>query len=209
MREPLRMICSFSQALKRSNSNSLDENGVEYLGFIENASLRMTTMLDDLLQYARVGIPEKSRQTVNLNKVLLLAKNNLGLKIQETKAQIEVDELPNILGYQTFFLQIFQNLLANALKFRKIDTAPKISISYQTCKEGHLFAIKDNGIGIDQKRVKSIFKAFYRLHNKDRYEGSGLGLATCKELVKLMKGRIWANSVLGVGTTFYIALPKN
>ncbi len=208
MREPLRMICSFSQALKRSNSHQLDANGLEYLGFIENASLRMSVMLDDLLKYARVGIPEKAKQLVNLNRVLVLAKNNLGLKIQETKAKIQVAELPNLMGYQTFFLQIFQNLLANALKFRKAGTVPIIDISYQKCATEYVFAIKDNGIGMEQKQLKSIFKAFHRLHNRDKYEGSGLGLATCAELIKLMNGRIWAESKLDLGTTFYMALPK-
>jgi len=208
MREPLRMICSFSQALKRFNGEQLDENGLEYLGFIENASLRMSVMLDDLLKYARVGIPEKAKQLVNLNRVLVLAKNNLGLKIQETKAKIRIAELPSLVGHQTFFLQVFQNLLANALKFRKQETTPVIDISYHKCANEYIFAIKDNGIGMEQNQVKSIFKAFHRLHNRDKYEGSGLGLTTCAELIKLMNGRIWAESKLDVGTTFYMALPK-
>lgn len=208
MREPLRMICSFSQVLKRFNHDQLDDNGKEYLGFIEDASKRMMTMLDDLLQYARVGVTEQARDAVCLNNVLSLVQNNLGLRIRETNAEIKVASLPCIEGHQTFFMQIFQNLIANSLKFSKKNEAPKIDVIYKEMSKEHLFAVRDNGIGMEQSEANGIFKAFRRLHSRKEYEGSGLGLATCAELVETMNGRIWVTSELGVGSVFYISLPK-
>jgi len=208
MREPLRMICSFSQVLKRFNHDQLDENGRECLGFIEDASKRMTTMLDDLLQYARVGMTEKAKESVCLNNVLSMVQNNLGLRIRETNAEIKIATLPCIEGHQTFFLQIFQNLIANSLKFSKKNEAPKIEIIYKEMPKEHIFAVRDNGIGMEQSDANGIFKAFRRLHSRKEYEGSGLGLATCSELIETMNGRIWVTSELGVGSVFYISLPK-
>jgi len=208
MREPLRMICSFSQVLKRFNYDQLDESGKEYLGFIEDASKRMMTMLDDLLQYARVGLTEQTKGAVCLNNVMSLVQNNLGLRIRETNAAIKVASLPCVEGHQTFFIQIFQNLLANSLKFRKMEEVPKIDILYKEMPKEHIFAIRDNGIGMKQSEAKGIFKAFRRLHSKKEYEGSGLGLATCSELIEVMNGRIWVTSELGEGSVFYISLPK-
>lgn len=208
MREPLRMICSFSQVLKRFNHDQLDDKGKECLGFIEDASKRMMTMLDDLLQYARVGMTEQAKDSVCLNNVLSLVQNNLGLRIRETNAEIKVTSLPCVRGHQTFFLQIFQNLIANSLKFSKQNEVPKIDIIYKEMPKEHLFAVRDNGIGMEQSDANGIFKAFRRLHSRREYEGSGLGLATCSELIEAMNGRIWVTSELGVGSVFYISLPK-
>ncbi len=205
MKEPLRTISSFSALLARR----MEENpsNKEFLDFIQDAAKRMTILLEDLITYARAGIEMQQTKTIDLNDVLLAVQNNLYSKIEQTDAQISCDTLPSIKGHFTPFVQLFQNILANAIKFQQADITPNIRISASALHDEFLISIADNGIGMDKAHINQIFEPFRRLHSRIEFEGSGIGLATCKKIIEQYKGDIWVESEKGKGTTFYITLP--
>ena len=208
LKEPLRTINSFCGLLQRSMKGTESKTEAEYLFYISDASKRMTGMLEDLISYARVGKDTNGTlKPVDLENVLVVAENNLRIAILEKQARIESVKLPAVLGEFTHFLQLFQNIISNGIKFQRKGVSPVIKITCETLENECLICISDNGIGISQEYQEAVFEPFTRLHTRDKFEGSGIGLATCRKIVERYNGKIWVSSVMGEGTDFFIRLP--
>lgn len=208
LKEPLRMVRMYTEFLRRSLGNQLNPNQVEFMNFVTDGVIRMQNLLDDLLQYSRLGKNVEDIKDIDLNERLLIVKNNLTVLIQETNAEIISDELPHINASTTEMSQLFQNIIANGIKFRNPDVTPRITIRVEESDTEFIFSIQDNGIGIKKEYQEQVFMLFQRLHSRASYEGSGIGLATCKKIIDNMNGRMWLASTEGVGTTFYFTIPK-
>ncbi len=208
LKEPLRMVRMYTEFLRRSLGNQLNPNQLEFMNFVTDGVIRMQSLLDDLLQYSRLGKNTEDIKNIDLNERLLVVKNNLTVLIQETNAEIISDSLPHIHASMTEMSQLFQNIIANAIKFRKPNETPKIIVKATENKTDFTISIEDNGIGIKKEYQEQVFTLFQRLHSRAAYEGSGIGLATCKKIIDNMGGRMWLTSTEGVGTTFYLSIPK-
>jgi light-regulated signal transduction histidine kinase (bacteriophytochrome) len=167
----------------------------------------MHTLVNDLLAYSRVGTRGESFMPISLNNVLSAATANLDVAIEESHAVVTHDRLPTVLGDESQLIQLFQNLLGNAIKFRS-DVPPIIHVGVEQTEDGWEFSVHDNGIGIDMKYAERIFAVFQRLHAREEYPGTGIGLAVVKKIVERHGGRIWAESEPANGSTFYFMLPK-
>jgi len=205
LRSPLLTISGYCEILKEEFGPLLPQRAIEYLEQITMAAGRMGRLIDDLLDYSRVGRGRDPMRSVDLHVVVEQVRANLDAAIRDANAKIEVDRLPPVRGDQTQLIQLFQNLVGNAVKFR--DARPVV-VSIRCEAEGamHRFAIADNGIGIDPKDFERIFRVFQRLHGKE-YPGTGIGLALCRKIVERHGGRIWLESQPGQGSTFYFTLP--
>jgi signal transduction histidine kinase/ligand-binding sensor domain-containing protein len=208
LREPLRTTTSFVELFQKQYKGKLDERADSYLSYITQSADRMKTLIDDLLDYSRIG-SSKELEQVDCNIMLGEVLTDLGIALNEAGAEISSDQLPVISAHPTGIKQLFQNLIANGVKFRKKDIPPQIKISVQKNIRDWQFAFKDNGIGIDEKHKERIFLIFQRLHNRNEYEGSGIGLAHCKKIVELHGGKIWIESEPGDGTTFHFTIRNN
>lgn len=204
LQEPLRTTSSYAMLLKKRFKDKLDESGDTFLDMIIDASKRMKNLIDDLLDYSKVG--KNDIQSVDLNNVLEKIRFNLDLSMKENNAIIESETLPVIKAYQTQMLQLFQNLISNSLKYRS-ESNPIIKISVKKQDNFWLFSFADNGMGIEKQYFDKIFVIFQRLHNRHEYEGTGIGLATCKKILEMHNGNIWLESEIGKGTTFYFTIP--
>ncbi len=210
LKEPLRMMSSFSSLLSRKYSDKLDERGEEFIAHIHDGAKRMEALLTDMLTFAKSGADPRKSIPVDLNDIMHIVKSNLKLAITEKNADIQVDTLPTVMAANVSMTQLFQNIIANALKFSKPDIAPKIQIKLVTSDDNfHQISIQDNGIGISKDQHKKVFIIFQRLHKRSDYEGSGIGLATCKKIVESLGGRIWIDSAEGEGASFHFLLPKS
>ncbi|MGZ7048046.1 MAG: PAS domain S-box protein, partial [Methanobacterium sp.] len=209
LQEPLRSIASYSQLLKRRYQGQLDSDADDFIDFMVAGATRMKEQIQGLLEYSRVGTPEGEFSQFNAGDALNIALSNLKSSIDEFDAQINHDSLPDIVADESQITHVFQNLIGNALKFRKEGVRPEIHISSYKTKDGkgQVFSVKDNGIGIEEKYSDRIFEVFKRLHPIGEYEGTGIGLAIVKRIVERHGGRIWVESELGVGSTFYFTLP--
>jgi len=208
LQEPLRTSSNFAQLLQRQYKGKLDEKADQYLVFIREAGDRMKTLITDLLEFSRIGAT-KELEKVNTGEVMQEVLADLGAAITEAGADIQSGQLPVISGYRTELKQLFQNLVINAIKFRKPNTHPQIRICGEIKEGSGKFAISDDGIGIERQHSEKIFGVFQRLHNRNEYDGSGIGLANCKKIVEMHKGNIWVESEFGRGTTFYFTIPQN
>ena len=208
LKEPLRMIGSYTQIINRKYASDIDDNTQAYFHYVTDGVERMNSLLDGLLKYATVGRGAQELKVINLNDTLLICQANLRLLIEETNTKLEVDELPSILGISSLLSQLFQNLILNAIKFRNKDTFPEISIKSEEREKEYLIAIKDNGIGIKEEYKERIFVIFQRLHAQTDYEGTGIGLAICHKIMQRMGGKIWVDSEYGNGSTFFFTFPK-
>jgi two-component system, chemotaxis family, sensor kinase Cph1 len=208
LKEPLRMITLFTQLLYKRYKSKLDQDADEFIDYIVEGTNRMQHLLDDLLEYSRITTEVKKYERVNLNEILQECIDNLKLSINESKATIDHDKLPEVVAIRTHMVQLFQNLLSNAIKFQSKKT-PKIMISVREDRDKYIFAVKDNGIGINVKYQSRIFKVFHRLHTSDEYDGTGIGLSITKKIVQQHNGKIWVKSEFGQGSTFYFTLPLN
>lgn len=206
LQAPLRRILSFCQLLQRRLQGKLDTDSDEFIGYIVEGAKGMQTLVSDLLTFSRVGTQGKPFKPVDSSVVLDEARRNLEMSVQETNATITRDTLPTVVVDRTQLVQLFQNLLSNAIKYRG-DQTPKIHVTAEEKSGEWLFGIRDNGIGIDPKHHSDIFAIFKRLHG-DEIPGTGIGLAVCKRIVERHKGRIWVESQLGQGSTFYFTIPK-
>ncbi len=208
LQEPLRTIASFTQLLEKRYKNRLDSDADEYIDFIVDAAVRMKEMIQGLLYYSRVGTQGGEFKLTNAEKALKDALSNLQLTIEENNAKISYDKLPVIVADKGQLTQLFQNLIENAIKFKKPNISPKIHISAREDpqKNGYVFSISDNGIGIEPQYTDKIFEVFKRLHTIDEYRGAGIGLAISKRILDRHGGRIWVESELGKGSTFYFNL---
>ena len=208
LREPLRTTSGFVELFQKQFKGKLDEKADTYLSHITQAADRMKMLIDDLLDYSKIGSKKEFKQ-VDCNIILQDVLSDLGTVLSETGAEIKADRLPVISGYHTGIKQLFQNLITNGIKFRKKDVSPKIKIYTEIKDNIWKFSFTDNGIGIDPQYSEKIFVIFQRLHTRKEYEGSGIGLAHCKKIVELHNGKIWVESALGNGSTFYFTLPAS
>ena len=206
LQEPLRMVSSFTQLLAQRYKDKLDNNAQEFIQFAVEGASRMQVMINDLLDYSRIGTRGKEFSNVDIHDVLGRVVSNLQLKIQEKNALITNDEVPVIVADEGQMIQLFQNLIWNALKFCK--TSPRIHISAKEGQNNYLFSVKDNGIGIETQYFERIFQIFQRLHPKDQYGGTGIGLPICKRIVDRHGGEIWVESKPGKGSVFYFTILK-
>lgn len=208
LQEPLRTISSFVEQFQKLYTDKLDERGQKFLRYIVQASERMRTLIKDLLDYSRIG-GKKSIDRVDCNEIVNAVLDDLDSAIKESGAEIKTGKLPVVQGYTTELKQLFQNLIINAIKFRKKEAHPEIQIVSNRVGNGYEFMIKDNGIGIPQEHNERIFIIFQRLHTRTEYEGSGIGLSHCKKIVELHGGRIWVKSDPGEGSTFHFTILEN
>ena len=221
LQEPLRKIQTFADRFKIKWSVNIDEQGIDYLNRIQNAANRMQTLIIDLLEFSKVSRKAQPFVDVDMNKIAQDVISDLEVRIMETEADLQLEALPVIEADPLQMRQLFQNLIGNALKFRNPSMKPVIKIYSKklSCiesndaegklneKEFYQFFIKDNGIGFAEKYLERIFVIFQRLHGRDEYEGTGIGLAICKKIVERHGGNITANSIIGEGATFVITLP--
>jgi len=205
LQEPLRSIGSYCQLLQRRYKGKLDKDADEFIDFAVDGAKRMQVLINDLLKYSRVGTRGKPFEATDCNTVFGDAVSNLHQAIEEAGAVVTSDPLPVVSGDGVQLGQLFQNLIANAIKFRG-DVSPNIHVSVR--KEGgeDVFSVRDNGIGIDARHAERIFQIFQRLHERGKYPGTGIGLAVCKKIVARHGGRIWVESTPGAGSNFRFTL---
>lgn len=206
LQEPLRMVTSYTQLLARKYENQLDENAKEYIGFAVEGAKRMYDLINGLLHYSRISRKGATTTNVDISKIVDTVKANLAQVIKERNVVITTGKLPVVSADYTQMLQLFQNIIANGIKFSK--DKPRIRISSKAEKKQYIFSIKDNGIGIEPQYYNQIFEIFKRLNPRDQFEGTGIGLAICKKIVENHKGRMWIESEPGKGSVFYFTLPK-
>jgi two-component system, chemotaxis family, sensor kinase Cph1 len=206
LREPLRMITSFLQLLQKNYSDDLDKDANDYINYAVDGAKRMDLVIKDLLEYSRIGNEEREFKHLKSENILEKVLINLKPVIESTNAIVTHDPLPLIYANDQMMIQLFQNLIGNAIKYHGKET-PEIHISSDKVNDEYIFSVKDNGIGMDQKHLERIFTMFQRLHTHEEYEGTGIGLAISEKIVLQHSGKIWAESKLGKGTTFYFTIP--
>ncbi|OBJ48804.1 histidine kinase [Mycobacterium sp. 1423905.2] len=212
LQEPLRKVASFCQLLEKRYGDQLDERGIQYIGFAVDGAKRMQVLINDLLSFSRVGRLGTKYDEVTLDTMLDSAIANLAAAVEESGAQIQRPrQLPQVMGDPTLLTMLWQNLIGNAVKFRREDVAPRITIDCQPGsgdREGSwLFSVTDNGIGIPEEFADKVFVIFQRLHGRDVYGGTGLGLALCKKIIEHHGGRVWIDTSYSDGTRFEFTLP--
>ena len=207
LQEPLRTISSFTELLTDEYAAKFDNNANTYVRFISQSAMRMRDLITGLLEYSRLG-NKLVLEPTDCNTVLNNALENLHVAIKESGAVIKAENLPVLKAYPIELELLFQNLIGNAIKFRKKEVIPEINIKAKKREHDWEFSFADNGIGIDQKHFEKIFLLFQRLHSRDNYKGSGIGLSHCKKIVELHKGRIWVESKPGEGSVFSFTIPE-
>jgi PAS domain S-box-containing protein len=206
LQEPLRAITGFTQLLRQDYQNQLDESAQEYMSYIVDGATRMRQLIQDLLTYCRLGTDHQEFLPIDCNAVVRQAIANLEVAIADSNATVTHESLPTIKANKTQLIQLFQNLISNAVKFRH-DEPPQVHIYAQLRNQEWLFCVRDNGIGIESKYLTRIFDVFKRLHSRTEFSGTGIGLAICKKIIERHGGSIWAESQPGLGTTFYFKIP--
>ena len=206
LQEPLRMISSYVQLLKRRYKDRLDADADDFIGYAVDGANRMQTLINDLLIFSRVGTRGKPFETTNCEDVLEQALTHLEVAIEDSGAVVTHDSLPNVMGDSTQLTQLLRNLIGNAIKFCS-EELPCIHVSAKRSESGYIFSVADNGIGIETEYYDRIFVIFQRLHGREKYTGTGIGLAVCKKIVERHGGRIWVESEPGKGTVFYFTMP--
>ena len=219
LQEPLRKISAFSDRLVKKYTAKLDEAGVDYLNRIQNATIRMQTLINDLLAYSRISTKAQPFVKVDLSQIAADVISNLEMRVEQTNGQVEISNLPVLDAEPTQMYQLFQNLIGNALKFHRPGTPPLIKVHARLIKDMSHYdwqnpitelceiTFEDNGIGIEAKYYDRIFGVFQRLHNREEYEGTGVGLAICQKIIERHNGTIKVTSTLGAGTKFIVNLP--
>ncbi|MFL9452705.1 MULTISPECIES: sensor histidine kinase [Nostocales] len=206
LQEPLNQVANYAQLLEMRYDQQLDEDAKEFIGYVVEGVSLMQTLIDDVLAYSKVDMQAIEFELIEVDTALERALTNLRKRVSETKAVITYDDLPTVMADSTQLMQLFQNLIGNAIKFRS-DKNPEIHIGATRLEDEWLFSVRDNGIGIDPQFSDRIFVIFQRLHTRDEYQGTGMGLAICKKIVECHRGRIWVESQLGEGATFYFTIP--
>jgi len=208
LQEPLRMVSGFLSQLEKKYGDHLDEKALQYIHFATDGASRMRQIILDLLDFSRIGKEMEKATDVDLNDIIkevcLLNKK----KIDEVNAKICYSNLPTITAFPTLMIQLFQNLISNGIKYSREDVDPKISVSAEDFENEWKFSVEDNGIGIEEQYYNQVFAIFQRLHNRDKFSGTGMGLAIVKKIIDNNNGRIWITSQVGKGTTFHFTLGK-
>jgi signal transduction histidine kinase len=209
LKEPLISVEGFSRILQLDYSDIIQEEGKEYLDSIVGATTRMKGLIDDLLLLSRVSRPSESFKVVDVGEILADIKTDMEYTIRQKNVQFIVPEfIPRVLGNETQLKIVFRNLIANAVKFNNRPN-PMVQVGFQNAENNYyLFSVTDNGIGIAKEFHEKIFIIFQRLHRREEYEGSGAGLAIVKKIIELHKGKIWIESDVGTGSTFFFTLPR-
>ncbi|HLG63553.1 MAG TPA: ATP-binding protein [Ktedonosporobacter sp.] len=207
LQEPLRMVVSYLQLIERRYADRLDQDGIEFLHFAVDGASRMKMLINDLVEYSRIGTLGKPFVQTDMMTILQRALSNVAVMINETHAQITYDQLPVLVGEPGELTRLFQNLLANAMKFRRQEP-PRIHIGVEEKVREWVFWVEDNGKGIEAKHLRSIFVIFKQLAKRGERAGSGVGLAIAKKIVTRHHGAIWVESTVGKGSTFYFSIPK-
>ena len=201
------MITLYSQLLEKRYKNRLDEDADDFIEYIVENAKRMKYLIDDLLEYSRVTSTAKEFKNIDLEKVLEKILSNLSMLIVENNVDVTHDPLPTIFADKNQMMQVLENLITNAIKFRS-KKSPKIDVSAQRDEKEWIFAVKDNGIGINPKHQEQIFEVFKRLHTREQYAGTGIGLSIAQKIIERHNGRMWVESELGKGSTFYFTIPN-
>jgi PAS domain S-box-containing protein len=207
LREPARMVKSYMDLLAERYQGQLDEKADMFIDHAVDGAERMQEMISALLDLSRVGRRGKKPTPVDVEVVLERTLRSLGRAIEEANAEVTHDPLPTVMADEAQLAQVFQNLIANAIKFHRDDVPPQVHISAERKGDEWVFSVADSGIGIDPEQADRIFQIFQRLHTEEEYEGTGIGLALCKRIVERHGGRIWVGSEVGVGSTFTFTLP--
>ena len=202
----LRMVTSYLQLLEKRYQDSLDNDAQALIGYAIDGARRMKQMIDALLAYARTATRGQSLEPTDCEQLLAQVLSNLKFAIEDNDALITHSPLPNVTADSTQLLEVFQNLIGNAIKFRG-DEHPQIHISAEQRGDMWIFSVKDNGLGIAMEHLEHIFIIFSRLHPQNEYPGTGIGLAICRKIIERHEGRIWVESQLGKGTTFFFSIP--
>lgn len=207
LQSPLKTISNYLTLLEAKHGTYLDGDARKLIGVSTAAADRMRVLINDLLNFSRVG-NDVEFTPVDLNQVVADILEEEQTDIHSADASVDVGSLPTLMAHQTDLRQLFQNLINNGLKYRRPNVAPRLTIR-ATDEGGYFrFAVSDNGIGIDPQYYERVFQIFQRLHGRNEYSGTGIGLATCKKIVDIYGGQIWIDSTVGVGTTFYFTIPK-
>jgi hypothetical protein len=209
LQEPLRQVRAFAKLLDDRYRDRLDDAAGEYLRFVVEGATRMTSLIQDLLAYSRVGVRQPTAERTSSREAVEKAVANLETSIQETHARITWDDLPDVVANATQLVQLFQNLLGNAIKFHRDGVAPEVHIGVQAEPQRWRFSVVDNGIGIAREHHDRVFQIFQRLHGREKYPGTGIGLAICRKIVHQHEGEIWIDSQPGAGTSFFFTLPRD
>ncbi len=207
LQEPLRMVSVFTQMLAQRYGDTLDDDAREYIKFAVEGSKRMYNLINGLLAYSRIQTKGKEFNEVDINNVLEEVLRNLSLQIEKVNAVISLSDMPVIYADKSQMIQLFQNLISNSIKFSK--GIPKIKVSSTEHDDYYLFSVSDEGIGIDPQYFERIFQIFQRLHPREEYEGTGIGLSICKRITERHGGKIWVESKPGKGSTFWFTIKKN
>ena len=209
LKEPIRLVKGRLTYLQSITTNKLDLQEQESLEIAQGAAERMEKMLEDLHGFSTLGGNLKDAKDIDLNEVLAIVQADLQMRIRESEARVEVKDLPVVRGYKSMYVQLFQNLVNNALKFRREGVSPIVKVEYKPNEDWHVIHVQDNGVGIMQQDIPQVFKLFKRLKETDYRDGSGVGLSIVQKIIKKMQGEISLASVHGSGTTFIIKLPKD
>jgi light-regulated signal transduction histidine kinase (bacteriophytochrome) len=209
LQEPLRMVSNYVQLFERRYKGQVDELADKYIRYAVDGARRMQALIGGLLEYSRIGYSDQAKEPVAFasQEALELALGNIRSVVESSEASITQGPLPRVMGDLAQISQIFQNLITNALKFHTVGVKPEVRISALRSGREYIFSVADNGIGIDPQYADRIFVIFQRLHTRTEYEGTGIGLSICKKVIERSGGRIWVESVLGSGSTFYFTLP--
>lgn len=207
MQEPLLTIISFSKLILDKSDDRFSPDTQEFLELIRSAAERMSAQITGLLEYSRIG-RNKEQTPTDCQQVIQDITTSLRLQIENSRAQLEAENLPTLLVFKEEFASLLQNLISNAIKYRKCEVAPFIRIKAEELADCWQFSVEDNGIGIPEKHQERVFTIFQRLHGKGEYEGTGIGLAHCKKIARLHQGKIWFTSTLEKGSTFYFTVKK-
>ncbi len=209
LKEPLRMVSQFMSKLEQKYSGSLDEKARQYIFYAVDGAKRMSKMIDEILSYSRIAEKDKNFEQFNTTNVVEEVVQRFKQTTQDQKSTIYVHPLPTIKGIKTAFKILLNNLISNALKYHSEQSDASIEINCIDEGDYWKFMVKDDGIGIDKEHHDKIFQLFSRLHSGSNYEGAGIGLATCKKIVELHQGKIWVESEIDKGSSFYFTIKKN